>query len=37
LAEFSIELFLQFVIELNPENLATLAFDLLGSLVIPAL
>src|SRR5271163_2856601 len=36
LAKLSIELFLEFVVELNPEYLATLAFDVVGSLVIQA-
>ena len=36
LTKFSIELFLKLVIELHPEYLATLAFDLVGSLLIQA-
>jgi hypothetical protein len=36
LAKFSIEFFLEFVVELNLEYLATFAFDLLGGLVIQA-
>src|SRR5271167_1837143 len=37
LTKFSVELFLEFVVKLNPEHLATLAFDLVGSLVIQAI
>src|ERR1700730_12123846 len=35
-AKFSVEVFLEFVVELNPEYPATFALDLVGSLVIHA-
>src|ERR1700739_981636 len=34
LAKFSVEFFLEFVVELNPKYLATFAFGLVGSLLI---
>src|SRR6267378_4657775 len=34
--KFSVELFLEFVVELNPKHLATFAFDFIGRLVIQA-
>ena len=37
LAKFSVEFFLEFVVELNLEYLATSAFDLVGGLVIKAI
>ena len=35
--KFSVELFLEFIVELNPEHLATFAFDLVGSLLVQAI